>query len=130
MGNKGDYEKALSSFEQALKLKPDFTNALIGKGVDFEKLGRTNEAKLCAEKALEMKTASEKEKSVQSNSTNDAIQKEYEATQKKFKKTLARVAVPKLVNNGFYSSSGFVFVSDFHSLPMLTEVFQAFRFEF
>ena len=54
-GNKGDNEKALNSFEQALSLKPNFTDALIGKVVILAKLGRTNEAKLCAEKTLEIK---------------------------------------------------------------------------
>ena len=88
-GNKGDAEKALNSFDQALRLKPDFTNALIGKGVILAKLGRTDEAKLCAKKALETKTESAEGKSVQSNLTNDLIRQEYEAAQKRFKSTFS-----------------------------------------
>jgi Flp pilus assembly protein TadD len=85
LGNKGDYEEALNSFDQALKLKPDFTNALIAKGVIYAKLGRNDEAKLCAEKALETKTKSGREKPAQTKSVNDDIRQQFETAQKKFK---------------------------------------------
>jgi tetratricopeptide (TPR) repeat protein len=49
-GNMEDYEKALASFEIALRLKPDFTDAMLGKGIMLAKLGRSEEAKACANK--------------------------------------------------------------------------------
>ena len=54
-GNLADYQKALVSFEQALRLKPDFTDALLGKGIMLARLNRKEEAKECADKLLESK---------------------------------------------------------------------------
>lgn len=79
-GNKGDYQKALDSIDQALRLKADFTEALIVKGVLLAKLGRADEAKLCAEKVLEVKNESEKAKPAQSNLPN-YFQKDFSAAQ-------------------------------------------------
>ena len=79
-GNKGDYQKALDSIDQALGLKADFTEALIVKGVLLAKLGRADEAKLCADKVLEMKNESEKPKPAQPNLPN-YFQKDFSAAQ-------------------------------------------------
>ncbi len=85
-GNMADYEKALVSFEIALRLKPDFTDAMLGKGIMLAKLGRTEEAKACANKLLEIKANTEQqEKNVQTKSVNESIREEYNAAQKKFK---------------------------------------------
>jgi tetratricopeptide (TPR) repeat protein len=85
-GNMADYEKALVSFEIALKIKPDFTDAILGKGIMLAKLGRTEEAKACANKLLEIRTNTEQqEKNVQPKSVNESIREEYNAAQKKFK---------------------------------------------
>ena len=85
-GNMADYEKALASFEIALRLKPDFTDAMLGKGIMLAKLGRSEEAKACANKLLEIKSNTEQqEKNVQTKSVNESIREEYNAAQKKFK---------------------------------------------
>ena len=85
-GNRADYEKALISFEIALRFKPDFTDAMLGKGIMLAKLGRTEEAKACANKLLEIKgNTDQKEKNVQAKSVNESIREEYNAAQKKFK---------------------------------------------
>ena len=85
-GNMADYEKALASFEIALRLKPDFTDAVLGKGIMLAKLGRTEEAKACANKLLEIKSnTNQLEKTVQTKSVNESIREEYNAAQKKFK---------------------------------------------
>jgi tetratricopeptide (TPR) repeat protein len=84
-GNMADYEKALVSFEIALRLKPDFTDAMLGKGIMLAKMGRTEEAKQCANKLLEIKGTSEKETRVQAKSVNESIRDEFNAAQKKFK---------------------------------------------
>jgi len=85
-GNMADYEKALASFEIALRVKPDFTDAVLGKGIMLAKLGRTEEAKACANKLLEIKShANQLEKTVQTKSVNESIREEYNAAQKKFK---------------------------------------------
>lgn len=39
-GMSGDHTKALDAYEQALKIRPDYINALVGKAVAQEKLGR------------------------------------------------------------------------------------------
>ena len=81
-----DYEKALVSFEIALRLKPDFTDAMLGKGIMLAKLGRTEEAKACANKLLEIKSNTEhQEETGQAKSVNESIREEYNAAQKKFK---------------------------------------------
>jgi hypothetical protein len=66
-------------------LKPDFTDALIGKAVILGKLGRKDEAKLCADKVLEIKDEGKKEKPIQCTSMNDQIRQQYNDAQKKFK---------------------------------------------
>jgi tetratricopeptide (TPR) repeat protein len=81
-----DYEKALASFEIALRVKPDFTDAVLGKGIILAKLGRTEEAKACANKLLEIKShANQLEKTGQTKSVNESIREEYNAAQRKFK---------------------------------------------
>jgi Flp pilus assembly protein TadD len=79
-GNKGEYQKALDSIDQALGLKTDFTEALIVKGVLLAKLGRVEEARLCADKVLDVKKASEKPKPSQPNLPN-YFQKDSSASQ-------------------------------------------------
>jgi len=90
-GNRADYEKALVSFEVALRMKPDFTDALLGKGLMLAKLGRAEEAKACANQLLEIKGTQEKPKQAQqqqevamSKSQNEEIRNQYLAAQKKF----------------------------------------------
>ncbi len=84
-GNRADYQKALISFEEALNLKPDFTDAMLGKGIMLAKLGRNEEAKQCANKLLEIKGNTEKETTAQAKSVNESIRDEYNAAQKRFK---------------------------------------------
>jgi tetratricopeptide (TPR) repeat protein len=85
-GNMADYEKSLVSFEIALRLKPDFTDAMLGKGIMLAKLGRIEEAKACANRLLEIKAnTEEQEKNVQPKSVNESIREEYNDAQKKFK---------------------------------------------
>jgi tetratricopeptide (TPR) repeat protein len=78
-GNKGDYQKALDSIDEVLRLT-DFTEALIVKGVLLAKLGRADEAKLCANKVLEVKKESEKPKPIQPNLPN-YFQKDFSTSQ-------------------------------------------------
>jgi tetratricopeptide (TPR) repeat protein len=91
-GNRADYEKALVSFEVALRMKPDFTDAMLGKGLMLAKLGRAEEAKATANKLLEIKGAQCQEKPKQpqqkeaamSKSQNEEIRNQFIAAQKKF----------------------------------------------
>jgi tetratricopeptide (TPR) repeat protein len=89
-GNRADYEKALVSFESALRMKPDFTDAMLGKGLMLAKMGRAEEAKACANQLLEVKGAEEKPKQPQqqeaamSKSQNEEIRNQFLAAQKKF----------------------------------------------
>jgi Flp pilus assembly protein TadD len=85
----GNSEKALDSFDEALKLKPDFTDAMIAKGVILGKLGRKDEAKLCAERILDLKGQTEEEKAAQNNSVNNSIKQEYQAAQKRLRESFA-----------------------------------------
>jgi tetratricopeptide (TPR) repeat protein len=84
-GNLADYQKALVSFEQALRLRPDFTDALLGKGIMLSRLNRKEEAKECADKLLETKGTSEKPHTAKSQSENESIRNEFNAAQKRFK---------------------------------------------
>ena len=85
-GNLADYHKALNSFEQALRLKPDFTDALLGKGIMLTRLNRKEEAKECADKLLETKKGtSEKQQTAKAQSENESIRNEFNAAQKRFK---------------------------------------------
>ena len=84
-GNLADYQKAFVSFEQALRLKPDFTDALIGKGIMLARLNRKEEAKECADKLLETKRTSEKPQTAKPQSENESIRNEFNAAQKRFK---------------------------------------------
>ncbi len=84
-GNLADNEKALVSFEQALRLKPDFTDALLGKGIMLARLNRKEEAKECADKLLDIKGASEKQQAIKAQSENESIRNEFNAAQKRFK---------------------------------------------
>ena len=90
-GNRADYEKALVSFEIALRSKPDFVDALLGKGLMLAKLGRQQEAKAVASKLLEIKDAActqpenRRQKEVaMSRSENEDIRNQYMAAQKRF----------------------------------------------
>ncbi len=84
-GNMADYEKALASFEIALRLKPDFTDAMLGKGIMLAKMGRSEEAKACANKLLEIKGNTDQDRTVSTKSVNEFIREEYNAAQKRFK---------------------------------------------
>jgi tetratricopeptide (TPR) repeat protein len=89
-GNRADYEKALVSFEISLRSKPDFVDALLGKGLMLAKLGRQEEAKAVANRLLEIKVPpSPLEKPRQkdtamSRSENEDIRNQYMASQKRF----------------------------------------------
>ena len=83
-GNLADYQKALASFEQALRLKPDFTDALLGKGIMLARLNRKEEAKECADKLLEAKGTSEKQQTAKAQSENESIRNDFKAAQKRF----------------------------------------------
>jgi tetratricopeptide (TPR) repeat protein len=89
-GNRADYEKALVSFEVALRMKPDFTDAMLGKGLMLAKLGRAEEAKACANQLLEIKGAQEQptqpqqKEAAMSKSQNEEIRNQFLAAQKKF----------------------------------------------
>ena len=50
----GDFEKALSYFEQAIILKPNDPDLLNKKGVALRGLGRYNEAIECFNKSLQL----------------------------------------------------------------------------
>jgi Flp pilus assembly protein TadD len=56
-------------------LKPDYIAALLGKGVALAKLGRTDEAKACAQKVLEIQPTQTKE------SRFDALQQDFKKKQ-------------------------------------------------
>ncbi len=45
-GKMGDYEEALQDFEQALKMKHDFNEAIVGKSLMLIKLGKIDKANL------------------------------------------------------------------------------------
>jgi tetratricopeptide (TPR) repeat protein len=83
-GNMAEYQKALASFEEALRLKPDFSNALLAKGIVLSKLGKKEEAKQIADKLLETRSTPEKENSTESQSLNESIKNEFKAAQKRF----------------------------------------------
>ena len=89
-GNRADYEKALVSFEIALRSKPDFVDALLGKGLMLAKLGRKEEAKVVANKLLEAKGAAStqpeklQKEVAMSRSENEDIRNQYMAAQKRF----------------------------------------------
>ncbi|MHB8603227.1 MAG: tetratricopeptide repeat protein [Nitrosotalea sp.] len=50
----GDFEKALSYFEQAIIIKPNDPDLLNKKGVALRGLGRYNEALECFNKSLQL----------------------------------------------------------------------------
>ena len=52
--NDGNFEDALSYFEQALLLKPDDPDLWNQKGVALRSLGRYNEASECYNKSLQL----------------------------------------------------------------------------
>lgn len=90
-GNRADYEKALVSFEIALRSKPDFVDALLGKGLMLAKLGRQEEAKAVANKLVEVKGATckqpenpQQKAAAMSRSENEDIRNQYMAAQKRF----------------------------------------------
>jgi tetratricopeptide (TPR) repeat protein len=90
-GNRADYEKALVSFEIALRSKPDFVDALLGKGLMLARLGRKEEAKAVANKLLEVKDAActqhekpQQKEVAMSRSENEDIRNQYMAAQKRF----------------------------------------------
>ena len=83
-GNIADYTKALASFENALRIKSNFTDALLGKGIMLARLNRKDEAKQCADKILELKGGSEKQEAAQEQSVNESIRSQFNASQRKF----------------------------------------------
>jgi tetratricopeptide (TPR) repeat protein len=84
-GNLTDYPKALASFEQALRLKPDFTDALLGKGIMLARLNRKEEAKECADKILKTKDALDKQQATQPQSENESIRNDFKAAQNRLR---------------------------------------------
>jgi len=96
-GNMADYTKALTSFENALRIKPDFTDALLGKGIMLVRLDRKDEAKQCADKLLQLKGTSEKQEAAQTQSLNEAIRSQFNASQRKFS---AKYAPPSNPDDG------------------------------
>jgi tetratricopeptide (TPR) repeat protein len=96
-GNMANYKKALASFESALQTKPDFTDALLGKGIMLARLDQKDEAKKCADKLLELKGGSEKLQAAQSQSLNESIRSQFNASQKKLS---AKFAPPSQGDNG------------------------------
>jgi tetratricopeptide (TPR) repeat protein len=100
-GNRADYEKALVSFEVALRMKPDFTDAMLGKSLMLAKLGRAEEAKACANQLLEIRDTAEKPKqtpqqeAAMSKSQNEEIRNSFVAAQKKFTAQYAPPEKPK-----------------------------------
>ena len=89
-GNLADYQKALAAFDDSLHLKPDFTEALLGKSIMLAKLGRKEEAKQLADKLLEEnKGQAEKQKAAEAQSENNSIRNDFNAAQQKFKMKFA-----------------------------------------
>jgi tetratricopeptide (TPR) repeat protein len=84
-GNLADYQKALVSFEQALRLRPDFTDALLGKGIMLARLNRKEEAKECADKLLKTKGASENQQATKPQSVNESIRNDFKAAQNRLR---------------------------------------------
>jgi tetratricopeptide (TPR) repeat protein len=84
-GNMADYEKALAAFEIALRIKPDFTDAMLEKGIMLAKLGRLQEAKECANRILEIKENTKHEETTSAKSLNESIREDWNAAQKRFK---------------------------------------------
>ncbi len=95
-GNQADCQKALTSFEDALRLKPDFTDAMLAKGIMLARLNRKEEAKQCAEKLLTAKSTSDKQQAVKAQSENEAIRNDFKAAQKKFS---SKYANPSYLDN-------------------------------
>jgi len=95
--NMADYQKALSSFENALLIKADFTDALLAKGIMLARLDRKDEAKQCADKILELKGGSEKHQTTQAQSLNASIRDQFNASQRKFS---AKFAPPANKDDG------------------------------
>lgn len=57
---KGDYEKAINAYEEAIKLDPQLAKAWFYKAKLHHKLEQMDEAKECAQKVLELKPIWEK----------------------------------------------------------------------
>ena len=81
LGNMGTYERALGSFATALRLKPDFTDAILGKATVLAKLGRIDEAKRCAQLALETRSENETGKPTDVDLADVPPQPEFEEPQ-------------------------------------------------
>jgi tetratricopeptide (TPR) repeat protein len=88
-GNMADNQKALASFEQALRLKPDFTDALLGKGIMLSRLNRKEEAKEIADKILQTKICNEKQEAARAQSENESIKNDFKAAQNRFRNKYA-----------------------------------------
>ncbi len=58
--NKGEFEKALEAYEEAIKLDESFAKAWYYKAKLLHQLGRMDEAKECAKKVLELEPKWEK----------------------------------------------------------------------
>ena len=54
LGKLERYEEALSCYDEAIKLYPEYLLALYGKGNSLRKLGRDEEAEQCLAKAREL----------------------------------------------------------------------------
>ena len=52
LGEQGKYDEALVHFNEALRIKPDFYDALVNTGITLSKQGRTSEARTFFERAL------------------------------------------------------------------------------
>ena len=79
------YQKALACFEDALRLKPDFTDALLAKGIMLTRLNRKEEAKECADKLLTAKSTPQKQQTAKAQSENEAIRTDFKTAQNKFR---------------------------------------------
>jgi tetratricopeptide (TPR) repeat protein len=83
--NLADNQKALASFEDSLRLKPDFTDALLAKGIMLARLHRKEEAKACADEIPKTKSTSEKPQAAKAQSENEAIRNDFMTAQNKFR---------------------------------------------
>ena len=55
LSTNGDYEEAIASYDQALKIKPDNLDAWVNRGIDLRQLGRLEEAIASYDEALKIK---------------------------------------------------------------------------
>ena len=91
LGDMGNYEASIGFFNEALRLKPDYSDATLAKGFVLTKLGRKEEAKQCTDKLVETKKEASATGSKEASyaALNDSCRKDYEASQRKFKDAFA-----------------------------------------